>query len=50
MDKCSECGSEELFELDTDDHECDCGAKYCGNCDAEFSKEGELLAFGKVSL
>ena len=48
--KCSECESEELYPMDTEDHECDCGAIYCGNCDAEFSKEGELLAYGKVKI
>ena len=48
MNKCSQCDSEEIYSMDTDDHECKCGAVYCGNCDAEFSKEGELLAYGKV--
>jgi len=47
--KCKECESEELYPMDTDDHECDCGAMYCGNCDAEYSKEGELLSGGLVS-
>ena len=48
MKQC-ECGGE-LFPMDTDDHECDCGAVYCGECDAEFSKEGELLAYGQRQL
>ena len=47
--KCKECEGE-LYPLDTEDHECQCGAVYCGNCDAEFSKEGELLALGRMSL
>ena len=47
MDKCTQCESESLYSMDTDDHECKCGAVYCGECDAEFSKEGELLAYGK---
>jgi len=45
--KCKECGSEELYPMDTEDHECKCGAMYCGNCEAEISKEGELLAYGR---
>ena len=48
MNKCKNCESDEIYQMDTDDHECKCGAVYCGNCDAEYSKEGELLAFGKV--
>ena len=35
--------------MDTEDHDCKCGAMYCGNCDAEYSKEGELLSGGFVS-
>jgi hypothetical protein len=50
MTICKECESEELYSMDTDDHDCKCGAVYCGNCDAEFSKEGELLAYGKVKI
>ena len=46
MNKCSQCESEQLYPMDTEDHECKCGAMYCGECDAEFSKEGELLAYG----
>jgi len=42
--KCKNCGSESLYPLDTDDHECDCGAMYCGECNAEMSREGQLLA------
>jgi hypothetical protein len=48
MNKCSQCESEQIYPVDTEDHECKCGAVYCGNCDAEFSKEGELLTYGKV--
>ena len=48
MNKCKNCDSSEIYPMDTDDHECKCGAVYCGNCDAEYSKEGELLVFGKV--
>ena len=48
MNKCSQCESDQIYPMDTDDHECKCGAVYCGNCDAEYSKEGELLAYGKV--
>jgi hypothetical protein len=44
--KCSQCKSEQLYPMDTEDHECECGAMYCGECNAEFSKEGELLSFG----
>jgi hypothetical protein len=47
MDKCTQCDSERVFPMDTEDHECKCGAVYCGECDAEFSKEGELLAYGR---
>jgi hypothetical protein len=47
MTKCKECEGE-LYPLDTEDYDCRCGAVYCGNCDAEFSKEGELLALGRV--
>ena len=47
MNKCSQCESEQLYPMDTEDHECKCGAMYCGECDAEFSKEGELLAYGR---
>jgi len=50
MSKCSQCESDQIYPMDTDDHECKCGAVYCGECDAEFSKEGELLAYGRVSL
>ena len=50
MNKCSQCESDQIYPMDTDDHECKCGAVYCGECDAEFSKEGELLAYGRVSL
>ena len=46
MPKCSQCLDGQLYPMDTDDHECNCGAVYCGNCDAEFNKEGELLAYG----
>jgi hypothetical protein len=49
MNKCKECEGE-LYPLDTEDHECKCGAMYCGNCNAEFSKEGELLSYGRVML
>jgi hypothetical protein len=42
--KCKNCGSENLYPLDTEDHECDCGAMYCGECNAEMSREGQLLA------
>jgi hypothetical protein len=45
MDKC-ECGGE-LFPIDTEDHDCDCGQTYCGECDAEYSKEGEKLSGGR---
>jgi hypothetical protein len=44
MDKC-ECGGE-LFPMDTEDHDCNCGQTYCGECDAEYSKEGEKLSGG----
>jgi hypothetical protein len=47
MNKCSQCESEQLYPMDTEDHECKCGAMYCGECDAELSKEGELLAYGR---
>jgi len=50
MIKCSQCESNQIYPMDTDDHECKCGAVYCGECDAEFSKEGELLAYGRVTL
>ena len=50
MIRCSQCESNQIYPMDTDDHECKCGAVYCGECDAEFSKEGELLAYGRVSL
>jgi hypothetical protein len=46
MTRCSQCLNGVLYPMDTDNHECNCGAVYCGNCDAEFSKEGELLAYG----
>ena len=49
MNKCKECEGE-LYPLDTEDHECKGGAMYCGNCNAEFSKEGELLSYGRVML
>ena len=49
LNKCKECEGE-LYPLDTEDHECKCGAMYCGNCNAEFSKEGELLSYGRVML
>ena len=45
MNKC-ECGGE-LFPMDTDDHDCKCGQTYCGECDAEYSKEGEKLSGGR---
>jgi hypothetical protein len=45
MDKC-ECGGQ-LFPMDTDDHDCNCGQTYCGECDAEYSKEGEKLSGGR---
>jgi hypothetical protein len=45
MDKCT-CGGE-LFPMDTEDHDCDCGQTYCGECDAEYSKEGEKLSGGR---
>jgi hypothetical protein len=45
MDKCK-CGGE-LFPMDTEDHDCTCGQSYCGECDAEYSKEGEKLSGGE---
>jgi hypothetical protein len=41
----------ELYPLDTDtSRSVSAGAMYCGNCNAEFSKEGELLSDGRVML
>ena len=40
-----ECGGN-LYPMDTEDHECKCGQTYCGECDAEYSKEGEKLSGG----
>ena len=48
MDKCTQCESDRIFLLDAENEECDCGAVYCADCEAEYSKEGELLAFGLV--
>jgi hypothetical protein len=44
MAKCT-CGGE-LFPMDTEDHDCNCGQTYCGECDAEYSKKGEKLSGG----
>ena len=46
MKEC-ECGGE-LFPMDTEDHDCKCGQTYCGECDAEYSKEGEKLSGGRI--
>lgn len=48
MEKCTQCESDRIFLLDAENEECDCGAVYCADCEAEYSKEGELLAFGLV--
>jgi hypothetical protein len=48
MDKCTQCESDRIFLLDAENEECYCGAVYCADCEAEYSKEGELLAFGLV--
>ena len=49
VNKCKECEGQ-LYPLDTDDHECKCGAMYCGDCDTEFNKDGEILSYGRVML
>jgi len=48
MNKCSQCESDRIFLMDAENEECDCGAVYCADCEAEYSKEGEVLAFGLV--
>lgn len=48
MDKCTQCESDRIFLIDAENEECSCGAVYCADCEAEYSKEGELLAFGLV--
>jgi hypothetical protein len=45
---CKECDSEQMYPMDTDDHECKCGGMYCGSCDAEYDKKGELISGGAI--
>jgi hypothetical protein len=46
MKYCKECDSEYIYLKDTDESECKCGGMYCGSCDAEYDKKGELIAGG----
>ena len=43
--KCKPCDLE-TRSIDENNDECECGITYCANCDAEYSKEGELLSGG----
>lgn len=43
--KCKSCDLE-ARSIHIDEDECGCGITYCGNCDAEYSKEGQLLSGG----
>lgn len=47
MTKCNNCDTI-TYSVDIDNDECDCGVTVCYECDAEYSKDGELLSYGKV--
>ena len=45
---CVLCDSKDLYSVDNHDSDCTCGGIYCIDCDAEYNKKGELIAYGEV--